>query len=47
MHPFFTPVLTSALWVDGGWLGLLLIVVFVRPLLFRKPVNRSNNASKD
>jgi len=40
---FFTPVFTNALWVGGGSLGLLLIVVFVRPLLFRKSVSHSIN----
>ena len=40
MDPFFTPVFASALWVGGGSLGLLLIVVFVRLLLCRKTVSR-------
>jgi hypothetical protein len=43
MPLFFTPVLTSALWVGGGPLSLLLIVAFVRPLLFRKSVNHLGN----
>ena len=43
MPLFFTPVFASALWFCGGSLGLLPIVVFVRPLLFRKSMNRSSN----
>lgn len=40
MQFLFTPVLGSALWIGGGSFGMLLIVVFVPPLLRRKPVNR-------
>jgi hypothetical protein len=43
MHLFIMPVFASALWVGGGLFSLLLIVVFVRPLLRVKRVNRSKD----
>jgi hypothetical protein len=40
----FSPAVASALWIGGGSLGLLLIVVFVPPLLRRKPLDHSHDA---
>jgi hypothetical protein len=39
MDFIFSPVVASALWIGGGSLGLLLIVVCVPPLLRRKPLD--------
>jgi len=35
--------MTRSLWVGGGALGLLLLVVFIRPRLFRKSGKHSTN----
>jgi hypothetical protein len=33
MHPLFTPILASGIWIGGGSVGLLLIIVVVVLLL--------------